>query len=185
MARLIFNMNVSLDGYVDHDHPAMMPDEAMFRFFIELTQGIAASIYGRKLYQLMQYWDGDDWDENEPAGPSDLRAFAEAWRAQPKWVVSRTLTEVGPNATLVRGDVEDAVRRIKADIAGDVDVGGTVLAQWLCERGLLDEVHMYKHPVVLGSGRPFFVGTWPKLRLLGSERISGDVICLRYAPIAG
>jgi dihydrofolate reductase len=181
MAKLIFNMNVSLDGYVDHDHPDFMPDEVLFRFFIEMTKGIAGSIYGRKLYELMRYWDGDDWDRGDPRQSSDLRAFAEAWRAQPKWVVSRTLTEVGPNATLIKDDVEGAVRRLKDEVQGDVDVGGTVLAHWLGERGLLDEVHMYLRPVVLGQGRPMFVGALPRLRLLGSERIGADVIWLRYA----
>lgn len=181
MARLILNMNVSLDGYVDHDHPDLLPDETLFRFFIEMTKGIAGSIYGRKLYELMQYWDGEDWDQGDPAGVSDLRDFAKAWRAQPKWVVSRTLTEVGSNATLIRGDVEAAIRRLKDEVQGDIDVGGTVLAHWLGERGLLDEVHMYLRPVVLGKGRPMFVGPMPRLRFLGSERIGTDVIWLRYA----
>ncbi|MES2144919.1 MAG: dihydrofolate reductase family protein [Pseudomonadota bacterium] len=175
MAKLIFGMNVSLDGFVDHDHPDFMPDEALFRFFIEMTRGIAGSIYGRKLYELMQYWDGD-----EPGWSPAEREFAGAWQAQPKWVVSRTLTEVGPNATLISGDVEAAVRRVKDEVQGDVDVGGTVLAQWLGERGLLDEVHMYLRPVVLGKGRPMFVGPRPKMRLLGSERVGGDVVWLRY-----
>jgi dihydrofolate reductase len=185
MAKLIFGMNASLDGYVDHDHPDMVPDAETFRFFIEMTKGIAGSIYGRKLYQLMQYWNGDEWDQHEIPDAPALREFAEAWRAQPKWVVSRTLTEVGPNATLIKGDVEAAVRQVKDEVQGDVDVGGTVLAQWLGARGLLDEVHMYLRPAVLGTGRPMFVGAWPKMRLLGSERIGADVVWLRYAVGAG
>ncbi len=180
MAKLIFAMNVSLDGYVDHDHPDMMPDEALFRHFIEMTKGIAGSIYGRHLYQLMQYWDGDDWDQHDSPDAPALGEFAQAWRAQPKFVVSRTLTGVGPNATLIGKNVAVAVRRVKDEVQGDVDVGGTVLAQWLGARGLLDEVHMYLRPVVLGTGRPMFVGKWPKMRLLGSERIGGDVVWLRY-----
>ena len=112
MAKLIFGMNVSLDGYVDHDHPDFMPDEALFRFFIEMTKGIAGSIYGRKLYELMQYWDGD-----EPGWSPAEREFAEAWRGQPKWVVSRTLETVGPNATLVRDGLETAIRDLKARLA--------------------------------------------------------------------
>jgi dihydrofolate reductase len=185
MAKLIFAMNVSLDGYVDHDHPDMMPDEALFQHFIEMTHGIAGSIYGRKLYELMQYWDGDDWDQHDDAKTPPLRAFAEAWRGQPKLVVSRTLTDVGPNATLINDDVEAEVQRLKAELQGDVDVGGTVLAHWLGERGLLDEVHMYVHPVVMGKGRPMFVGPMPPMRLLGSERIGTDVVRLRYGMGAG
>jgi dihydrofolate reductase len=181
VAKLIFGLNVSLDGYVDHDHPDFMPDETLFRFFIEMTKGISGSIYGRKLYELMQYWDGDAWDRGDPRQTSDLRAFAEAWRRQPKWVVSRTLTEVGPNATLISDDVEGSVRRLKDEVQGDVDVGGTELAHWLGERGLLDEVHMFLRPAVLGKGRPMFLGPWPKMRLLGSERIGAEVVWLRYA----
>lgn len=175
MAKLIFGMNMSLDGYVDHDHPDFMPDPALFRFFIEMTEGIAGSIYGRKLYELMQYWDSD-----EPGWSAAEREFAQAWRGQPKWVVSRTLTGVGPNATLITGDVEAAVRKVKDEVEGDVDVGGTVLAQWLGQRGLLDEVHMYLRPVVLGTGRPMFVGAWPRMQPLSSERIGVDVMWLRY-----
>jgi dihydrofolate reductase len=180
MAKLIFALNVSLDGYVDHDHPDMVPDAVLFRHFIEMTQGIAGSIYGRKLYELMQYWDGD-----QPGWSPEERDFAVAWRSQPKWVVSRTLSEVGPNATLITGDVQGAIRRLKDAAQGDIDVGGTVLADWLGERGLLDEVHMYLHPVVLGKGRPMFVGPRPAMRLLGSERIGGDVVRLRYGVGAG
>lgn len=182
MAKLIFAMNVSLDGYVNHDHPEMVPDAELFRHFIEMTQAGAGSLYGRKLYELMQYWDGDIWDQDDPADTPALREFAQAWRRQPKWVVSTTLGEVGPNATLIKGDVEGAIRRLKEEVQGDVDVGGTVLAQWLGEKGLLDEVHMYLHPMVMGQGRPMFVGPWPSLHLLGNERIGGDVIRLRYAP---
>ncbi len=180
MAKLIFAMNVSLDGYVDHDHPDMVPDAALFQHFIEMTKGIAGSIYGRRLYELMQYWDGDAWDQHDPTNTPPLRAFAEAWRLQPKWVVSGTLTEVGPNASLIKGDVEGAIRRVKAEVQGDVDVGGTVMAHWLGERELLDEVHMYLRPVVLGTGRPMFVGPRPAMQLLGSERIGADVVRLRY-----
>ncbi|WP_309663263.1 dihydrofolate reductase family protein [Tabrizicola sp.] len=175
MAKLIFAMNVSLDGYVDHDHKDMMPDKVLFRHFIEMTKGIAGSIYGRRLYELMQYWD-----EDQPGWSPEEREFAQAWRRQPKWVVSRTLTEVGPNATLIKDDVEAAIRRLKDELQGEIDVGGTVLAHWLGERGLLDEVHMYLRPVVLGTGRPMFVGPRPPMRLLGSERIGEDVIRLRY-----
>src|SRR5687768_9923358 len=99
MAKLVFGMNQSLDGYVDHD--AFAPDPVLFRHFIEEAEGQAGSIYGRKMYEIMRYWDDDhaDW---EP----ESRAFAAAWRKQPKWDVSRSLEPVGPNATLVDGDLE-------------------------------------------------------------------------------
>ncbi len=173
MARLIYGMNMSLDGYVDHDRFA--PGPALFQHFIEQTRGLTGSIYGRGLYELMRYWDEErpEWDAPE-------RDFAEAWRRQPKWVVSRSLKEVGPNATLLGDDFEAAIRKLKADLDGRVDVGGPKLAASLAQLGLVDEVQIYLHPVVLGRGAPFFAGAWPKLRLLGSERVGEDAVRLRY-----
>ncbi len=105
-----------------------------------------------------------------------------AWRGQPKWVVSRTLHSVGPNATLVSDNIEPTIRRLKAELDGDVDVAGTVLARSLTDLGLIDEYRIYLHPVVLGSGKPFFAGPRPPLRLAGNERMDGDVIRLTYVP---
>jgi hypothetical protein len=99
MAKLVFGMNVSLDGYVDH--MKFGPSPALFRHFIEQARDLAGSVYGRGLYELMAYWDEDhpEWDEAR-------HEFAAAWRRQPKWVVSRSLKSVGPNATLVGEDFE-------------------------------------------------------------------------------
>jgi len=95
----------------------------------------------------MRYWDDDqaDWEADE-------RAFAEAWRGNSKWVVSRSLTLVGPNATLLGGDLEAAVRALKSDVGGEIEVGGPVLARSLTALGLIDEYRIYLHPVVLGGG---------------------------------
>jgi dihydrofolate reductase len=105
-----------------------------------------------------------------------------AWRAQPKWVVSRSLKSVGPNATLVADDVEGAIRRLKAGVEGQIDVGGPVLARSLTELGLIDEYQLYFHPVVLGRGNPFFAGPRPPLRLVASDRIGEQAIRLTYIP---
>ncbi len=177
MARLVFGMNQSLDGYVDHDHPAMMPDPVLFEHFIRQARGQAGSLYGRKLYELMAYWD-----EEQPGWDAPERAFAAAWRSHPKWVVSGTLKTVGPDATLVEGDLETAVRRLKAEVDGEIEVGGPDLARTLTALGLIDEYRIYLHPVVLGSGTPFFAAAPPPLRLLDSERIGESVIRLSYAP---
>lgn len=117
MAKLVYGLNMSLDGYVDHD--AFAPEPAAFRHFIEQVRHETASIYGRRMYEIMAYWDEDQlgWDAAE-------REYAEAWRAQPKYVVSGTLKSVGPNATLISEDVENAVRRLKADLTGEVSVTG-------------------------------------------------------------
>jgi dihydrofolate reductase len=175
MAKLVFGMNQSLDGYVDH--MAFAPSPALFRHFIEQARNQAGSVYGRRLYEVMRYWDDDhpEWDAGE-------REFATAWRSQPKWVVSRSLTSVGPNATLVEGDLEAVMRGLKAELAGEIDVGGPNLARSLGDLGLIDEYRIYLHPVVLGDGKPFFEGPRPRLRLVASDRICEDVIRLTYAP---
>ena len=183
MAKLIFGMNVSLDGYVNHDHPGFMPDPELFRYFITQTRNTAGSLYGRGLYDLMRYWDADDWDQDSRE-QGDLRAFAEAWRAMPKWVVSRSLKDVGPNATLIDGDFEAAVRTLKAEVEGEIEVGGPNLAASLTKLGLIDQYHLFLRPVVVGAGegRPFFVGEYPRLGLIADERIGEDVIKLTYVP---
>src|SRR5690606_11666431 len=112
----------------------------------------------------------------------DLRAFAEAWRAMPKWVVSKSLKAVGPNATLISEDFDTAIRKLKAEVDGEIEVGGPKLAAGLAKLGLIDEYHIFLHPVVLGHGEPFFAGVTPKLRLAGSERIGEGAVKLTYAP---
>jgi len=175
MARLVFGMNQSLDGYVDHT--AFAPGPALFRYFIEETQRQAGSIYGRRMYEVMRYWDDDQpgWDAAE-------RAFAAAWRNQPKWVVSRSLKAVGPNASLVGDDLESAIRALKDERDGEIEVAGPDLAHSLTALGLIDEYRIYLHPVVLGHGKPYFAGPRPPLRLVASDRVGEDVIRLAYVP---
>lgn len=174
MAKLVFGMNQSLDGYVDH--MAFGPGPILFRHFVEQAQRSAGSLYGRKIYEIMSYWD-----DEHPEWSADERAFAEAWRKQPKWVVSRTLKSVGPNAALLEGDLESAVRKLKAERDGVIEVAGPDLARSLTELGLIDEYCIYLHPVVLGEGTPYFAGPRPPLRLVADERIE-DVIKLTYVP---
>jgi dihydrofolate reductase len=175
MAKLVFGMNQSLDGYVDHT--AFAPGPALFHHFIEQVRGAAGSVYGRRLYEIMRYWDEDrpEWDAAE-------RDFAAAWRSHPKWVVSRSLKSVGPNATLVADDVEATIRGLKAQHVGEIEVGGPDLARGLTDLGLIDEYRIYLHPVVLGRGTPFFAGPRPPLRLVASDRVGEDVIRLTYVP---
>lgn len=175
MARLVFGMNQSLDGYVDHD--AFAPDAVLFRHFIDQVKGQAGSLYGRQLYEIMAYWDDD-----HPEWTADERAFADAWRAHPKWVVSTSLKSVGPNATLISGDVEAAVRKLKAEVEGEVEVGGPKLAKSLGEMGLIDAYRIYLHPYVTGGGARYFAGPRPPLHLVSSERIGAEAILLTYEP---
>lgn len=175
MAKLIFGMNQSLDGYVDF--MAFAPSPVLFRHFIDQAKANTGSLYGRTLYEIMRYWDEDqpEWDVAE-------RDFAAAWRAAPKWVASSTLKSVGPNATLIDGDLEAAVQKLKAQHTGEIEVGGPVLAGKLTELGLIDEYRIYLHPVVLGKGDPFFVAARPPLRLKSSEQLDENVILLTYVP---
>jgi len=175
MAKIVFGMNQSLDGYVDHQEFA--PDPALFRHFIEEVRSLTGSVYGRRMYEVMRYWD-----EDHPEWTPELRDFAAAWRSQPKWVVSRSLKAVGPNATLVENDIEAVIRGLKAELAGEIEVGGPDLAGSLTDVGLIDEYRLYVHPVVLGHGKPFFAGPRPPLRLVASDRIGEDAIRLTYVP---
>lgn len=177
MAKLVFGMNQSLDGYVDHMAlPA--PSPTLFRHFIAEAQGQAGSVYGRHVYELMRYWDDD-----RPEWGADERAFAAAWRGQPKWVVSRSLGSVGPNATLLEGGLEGAVRELKRAHDGEIEVAGPNLARSLTDLGLIDEYRIYLHPVVLGRGTPYFAGPRPPLRLTAHDRIGEDVVRLTYVPV--
>ena len=175
MAKLVFGMNQSLDGYVDH--MAFAPRPALFRHFVEQAEEQTGSIYGRQMYEIMRYWDDEHLEWN-----ADERAFAAAWRRQPKWVASRTLKSVGPNATLLGDHLEGAIRKLKAEQSGEIEVAGPVLAHSLTELGLIDEYRIYLHPIVLGHGKPYFAGPRPPLRLSSSEPMSDDVIRLTYVP---
>ena len=173
MAKLVFGMNLSLDGYVEHE--AFAPGPVLFRHWIEHVRELTGSLYGRRMYEIMRYFD-----DNQPEWDAATREFADVWRRLPKWVASRTLESVGPNATLIDGDVGTVVRRLKSELPGEITVSGPELAHSLTE--LIDEYRLYFHPNVLGRGKPFFAGATPRLRLTASDRIDEDVIRLTYVP---
>jgi dihydrofolate reductase len=175
MAKLVFGMNLSLDGYVDHLE--MQPSPALFRHFIDHVRDLTGSVYGRGVYEVMRYWD-----EDRPEWGAEQHDFAAAWRRQPKWVVSRSLKSVGPNATLVADEIEQVIRGLKAQRVGEVEVAGPDLARSLTDLDLVDEYRLYFRPIVLGRGKPFFAGPHPPLRLVASDLISEDAIRLTYVP---
>lgn len=175
MAKLVFGMNLSLDGYVDLQ--ASEPDAALFRHWTEHVRDLAGSVYGRRMYETMRYWD-----EDRPEWTKEQRGFAAAWRRLPKWVASRSLKSVGSDVALVAEDVETVVRGLKARLSGEISVSGPELAQSLTDAGLIDEYRLYLHPIVLGRGMPFFAGPRPPLRLVANERIGETVIRLTYVP---
>jgi dihydrofolate reductase len=192
MATLTFGMMQSLDGYVagpsggpDADGvlsaqaAAEMPPPhpSTFLHFADHIRSLDGIIYGTRMYEVMRYWDDDkpDWDEND-------HEFARAWRPKPKWVASRSLTSVGPNAELIKGDVIDFVRNLKSQHRGELEVAGPVIASVLSSAGLIDEYRLYLRPYVLGGGKPFFAGPLPPLRLIKQEPIGEDTLRLTYVP---
>jgi len=180
MGQLIFAMNLSLDGYVANTNGELEmfpPSAELFRHFINHERGLAGGLYGRRVYEVMRYWDEDRPEWNAPE-----HDFAAAWRAHPKWVVSTTLKSVGANATLVDSDVEAFVRSLKEKIDGRIAVAGPELAGSLTERGLIDEYHLYFRPFVLGHGKPYFAGARPPLRFVATDRVSEDAVRLVLAP---
>ena len=178
MARLVFGMSQSLDGYVDDAAGGLVmapPDQVLFRHFTDHVGGLAGMLYGRRIYETMRVWDEDhpEWDPGN--------AYAAAWRRPPKWVASRTLKEVGLNAALVDGDIGAFVRKLKAEVDGEIDVAGPELAGVLTDLGLIDEYRLYLRPFVLGAGKPYFAGARPPLKLIGVDQI-GDAVRLTYVP---
>lgn len=180
MGKLILAMNVSVDGYVDDSAGGLVmgpPSQKHFHYWIETVRDHAASIYGRRMYEVMRYWDEDrpEWNES-------LREFADVWRKLPKWVVSSTLKDVGPNATLISDDIEAQVRALKERTDGTISVSGPQLAGLMTELGLIDEYHLHVRPFVLGQGKPLFPKARPPLRLQSSTLIDDDTVHLIYVP---
>ncbi len=181
MAKLSFGMMQSLDGYVDSPAGNVKlgpPDPVLFRHFADHFSSLEGALCGRRIYQIMQYWD-----EDQPGWEEVGHVFARAWRSKPKWVASCSLKSVGPNATLVHGDLIDFVAKLKSDHPGEIAVSGPELAAALSVEGLIDEYRLYLRPVVLGTGKPFFMNSnLPKLRLTHSEAIGAEAFCLTYVP---
>jgi dihydrofolate reductase len=179
MGKLVFGMMQSLDGYIAGlpGGPQLPPPgHQLHRHFNDYVHGLTGIIYGRRMYEVMRYWDHDrpDWDAVE-------HDFAAAWRAKPKWVVSRTLKAVGPNATLVRDDAGACARALKATLDGEIDVAGPELAGGLTALGLIDEYRLYFRPFILGGGKPYFAGARPPLHFVNAESVGEDAVKLTYA----
>lgn len=184
MGKLIYLMNVSLDGYIetsDHSLDWTVIDQELHTWFNDQTRELDASLYGRRLYELMAaYWPTA---ESDPSATEAEREFARIWNAMPKIVFSSTLDSVEWNSRLVRGDVAEELARLRTEFDGDLDVGGATLASAFIRRGLVDEYRLVVHPVILGAGTPF----WPKLdapirlRLIDTHRFASGVLYLGYA----
>ncbi len=180
MGRLIYGMMQSLDGYIDGPAGNVQlgpPDPVVFRHFVEHVESVDSILYGRRMYEVMRYWD-----EEHPGMDENGFAFAQAWRPKLKWVASRTLSSVGPNAALVPGDVIDFARRLKDEREGEIDVAGAELASVLSAASLIDEYRLYFRSCVLGGGKPYFADAPPPLRLVNQTLIGPNVVRLTYTP---
>jgi dihydrofolate reductase len=184
MGKLIYLLNVSLDGYVetpDHSLDWSVVDDELHTWFNDRTRELDASIYGRGLYETMSgHWPTAEAD---PSLTGPEREFAEIWLAMPKIVFSRSLDSVGWNSRLVRGDVDTELAKVKAEFDGDIAVGGATLGASFIRRGLIDEYRLVVHPVILGAGTPFFPALDQPIRLRPIEEhtFASGVRYLAYA----
>jgi dihydrofolate reductase len=167
------------DGLLSSQAAAELPPPGpiLSCHFNDLIRDSDSFLYGRRIYEVMRYWDKDqpDWDEMD-------HDFARVWCSKSKWVASRSLTSVGPNATLVQGDLIDFAAHLKSEREGDIDVAGAELANVLSAAGLIDEYRLYFRPYVLGAGKPYFAGPVPPLRLVKHDAIGEDTVRLTYVP---
>lgn len=166
MGRLIYTLNCSLDGFVetrDHSLDWSVADDELLTWFTDRARGLSASLYGRRLYELMSaYWPfaGDD-----PAATEAMREFGRLWSSIPKIVFSSTLTSVDWNSRLVHGDVGERLASLREEFDGDFEVAGPTLASAFIRRGLVDRFEVVTHPVILGGGTPYLPPLDARIRL--------------------
>jgi dihydrofolate reductase len=182
MRNVIYSMTMSLDGYIagpGGDFSWSAPDEELHRFHNERVRELGAHLCGRRLYEVMVYWETADED---PALADYAREFAAIWQRLPKVVFSKTLEHVEGNTTLATGDVADEVARLLAQPGKDIGVGGAELASALIERNLVDEYQVFVSPVIVGGGTPFFPAGEPRidLELVETRTFGSRVVYMRY-----
>ncbi|HEX5014151.1 MAG TPA: dihydrofolate reductase family protein [Candidatus Limnocylindrales bacterium] len=188
MGKVIYTMNVSLDGFIetaDHSLDWSVVDDELHQWFTDRMRPLDASLYGRRLYEIMNaYWPRG---EEDPNGTEVTRDFARVWNATPKFVFSSSLDAVEGNARLVRGDVAEELARVRKEFPGDLEVGSATLAGSFLRNGLVDEIGMVIHPVVLGGGTPFFPPLEEplRLRLIETQGFASGVTYLGYEVLRG
>jgi len=180
---IFYGYAVSVDGYIANAHGEIglpVPEEALHRYFNRSQERTALTLYGRRMYEIMNYWD------NPPAeSPPYELEYARAWQSTPKVVFSTTLDSVGPNTRLVKdqADVERTVRKLKEETNGEIEVSGASFAASLIRYGLVDEFRLFVMPVVLGGGTPYFeAGLQLDLEPLGTETLPQNTTLLRFRP---
>jgi len=182
MAKLLYVMNASLDGYIadqDGNFDWGAPDEEYYSFINDLERPVGTYLYGRRLYELMAVWETDP----AAAAPSPgAQEFAELWQAADKVVYSRTLAGAATTRTRIEQDFDpQAVRQLKAAAGRDLTVGGPTLGAQAITAGLVDEYQLFVWPVVVGGGKPFLPARVRlQLELLDERRFTNGAVYLRY-----
>ena len=182
MRKLIYSMGVSLDGFIagpDGEIDWGAPDEERHRFHNQQTREIGVNFLGRRLYEVMAYWETAD--EN-PSIPEHELEFARIWKDTPKIVFSKTVEKVEGNARLVRDGVAEEVAKLKEQAGKDLAVGGAGLASTCMKLGLIDEYRLFVSPIVLGSGTPYFPASDERinLELVETQTFGSRVVYVRY-----
>jgi dihydrofolate reductase len=182
MAKLLYVMNVSLDGYIADQDGKLdwgAPGEEYYSFINDLLRPVGTYLYGRRLYELMAVW------ETDPAAAAQSPAaqeFAQLWQAADKVVYSRTLPAAATTRTRIERDFDpEAIRQLKAAAGRDVTVGGPDLGAQAIIAGLVEEYHLFVWPVVVGGGKPLLPSRVRlQLELLDERRFGSGVVYLRY-----
>lgn len=184
MAKLIYSMLQSLDGYVEDEKGDFSwgapQDEAVHAYITELASSVGTYLYGRRMYDTMVYWETA---HEAPDQPQVVVDWARQWQATDKIVYSRTLTEPRSARTRIEREFDPGVvRRLKVDAERDLTVDGPELAAQALAAGLVDELQLIVSPVIVGGGKRFFPnGVRLKLKLLDERRFESGVVVLRYA----
>jgi len=176
MGKLIYAMNVSLDGFVDtvdHRLDWILMDDELHTLFNDQARTTDAELYGRRMYEVMAaYWPHG---ESDPDGTPATIEFARIWNPKPKVVFSRTLRSVEWNSRLVEGDAGEVLEGLRREYRGDLSVSGPTLAGEFARRDLIDEYRLVVHPVILGGGTPYLMDIDRRIQLeLIDERSFGS-----------
>lgn len=183
MAKLIYSMLMSLDGYIEDEHGdfgwAAPEDEAVHSYVNKLASSVGTYLYGRRMYETMVYWETA---HTIPGQPEFILDWARQWQAAEKTVYSRTLAEPRSARTRIEREFDpDVVRRLKTSTEHDITVNGPELAAQAIRGGLVDEIQMIIFPVVVGGGRRFFPdGVQLNLELVEERGFGNGVVVLRY-----
>ena len=183
MAKLIYSMLMSLDGYTEDAHGDFgwgAPDEEVHSYINQLASSLGTYLYGRRMYETMVYWETAHMIPDQPQFVLD---WARQWQAAEKIVYSRTLAEPRSARTRIERVFDpEAVRRLKAEAEHDITVDGPELAAQAIRAGLVDEFQMIVCPVVVGGGKRFFPdGVRLDLALVEERRFGNGMVVLRYA----